>query len=82
VGTHGIRILFVDARGRERSATFLPEVAAEQGWDRMQTLEALVRKSGCREAVTEELLAQVKLTRYKSSKSSLTWHEYDSRRIL
>jgi uncharacterized protein (TIGR00296 family) len=76
VGTHGVRIHFVDARGRERSATFLPEVAAEQGWDRMQTLEALVRKSGCREQVTEALLTQVKLTRYKSSKSSLTWHEY------
>jgi MEMO1 family protein len=41
VGTHGI-ILRYEGRG----ATFLPQVAPEQGWDREQTLEHLARKAG------------------------------------
>jgi MEMO1 family protein len=41
VGRHGI-ILRYDGRG----ATFLPQVAPEQGWDREQTLEHLARKAG------------------------------------
>lgn len=29
-----------------RTATFLPEVSANEGWGQMQTLEALIRKAG------------------------------------
>jgi hypothetical protein len=32
--------------GCRRSATFLPDVPPEQGWDVRDTLEALVRKAG------------------------------------
>lgn len=45
VGVHGITIDFV-ANGRSYSATYLPEVAAEQGWSRETTIEELVLKSG------------------------------------
>lgn len=31
IGVHGIRIEFVTERGSQRSATYLPEVASEQG---------------------------------------------------
>jgi AmmeMemoRadiSam system protein B/AmmeMemoRadiSam system protein A len=41
VGTHGIWI----EKGRHR-AVFLPQVAPEQGWDRVTTLEHLCRKAG------------------------------------
>ena len=47
VGRHGLIIEFKDPRlGCRRSATFLPEVAAEQRWGKAATLEALVRKAG------------------------------------
>jgi hypothetical protein len=50
VGTHGLIIEFTDPAMRcRRTATFLPEVAAEQGWDKEATLDALIKKAGaCR----------------------------------
>lgn len=30
----------------KRTATFLPEVASDQGWDQQQCMEALLRKAG------------------------------------
>ena len=30
----------------QRSGTFLPEVAAHEGWSQMQTMESLIRKAG------------------------------------
>ena len=32
IGIHGIRIEFHSDRGSRRTATYLPEVATEQGW--------------------------------------------------
>lgn len=47
VGTHGILIKFWSAKAnRDYSATYLPEVAKEQGWDQMTAVTALIRKSG------------------------------------
>lgn len=45
VGTHGLRVSFV-YRGRRIGATYLPDVAMEQGWSREETLESLMRKAG------------------------------------
>ncbi|KAJ5386132.1 hypothetical protein N7509_008673 [Penicillium cosmopolitanum] len=45
LGTHGIRISFVH-RGRRYGATYLPDVAVEQGWTREETIESLMRKAG------------------------------------
>ena len=54
MGTHGISIHFThpkeDARGTRRatySATFLPEVASELGWDVLETIKHLIEKAGC-----------------------------------
>jgi len=45
VGIHGITIDFtVDSRSY--SATFLPEVAKEQGWSKTETITELIAKSG------------------------------------
>jgi uncharacterized protein (TIGR00296 family) len=38
VGTHGIEIEF-DGNGKKHRGTFLPNVAPEQGWDSVTTLE-------------------------------------------
>ena len=34
IGKHGIRIEFTSERGSKKTATYLPEVASEQGWDK------------------------------------------------
>eukprot|EP01017_Pseudomicrothorax_dubius_P049105 TRINITY_DN9079_c0_g1_i2.p1 TRINITY_DN9079_c0_g1~~TRINITY_DN9079_c0_g1_i2.p1 ORF type:complete len:179 (+),score=29.12 TRINITY_DN9079_c0_g1_i2:105-641(+) len=44
-GKHGIKIFF-DDDGRSYEATYLPEVAKEQGWDVDTTLKHLIRKAG------------------------------------
>jgi uncharacterized protein (TIGR00296 family) len=77
VGTHGIIIEFPDPLVRfKRSATFLPEIAPHEGWDRPETLDHLVRKAGCREGATSRVLKSVKLTRYQSTACSMSYEEY------
>ena len=45
LGMHGLRISFTH-RGRRYGATYLPDVAVEQGWNKEETLESLMRKAG------------------------------------
>lgn len=45
LGLHGLRISFT-YRNRRHGATYLPDVAVEQGWDKEQTVESLMRKAG------------------------------------
>lgn len=66
IGTHGIIIKYGGYQ-----ATYLPSVAVEQGWSKKQTLESLARKSGYSGPIDN-----FKLTRYKSSKASLTYEQY------
>lgn len=75
VGTHGIRMELVHD-GRRYSSTFLPEVAGEQGWTKIETLEHLLRKSGFRSKITSTLYQQIKITRYQSRKCTATYAEY------
>ncbi len=80
VGVHGIIIKFdIDKRGGRGdtySATYLPEVAFEQKWTQQDTVLSLVRKAGYRGAITDELLLQIRCTRYQSSKYQITYQEY------
>jgi AMMECR1 domain-containing protein len=47
IGQHGLIIEFTDpVLHCKRTATFLPEVAADQGWSQRQCIESLVRKAG------------------------------------
>lgn len=62
--------------GVRRSATFLPEVAGEQGWTRAQAVEAAVRKAGYSGVVTAELLSGVEVTRYQSTRWEMTYGEW------
>ncbi|CAL8094588.1 unnamed protein product [Orchesella dallaii] len=79
VGVHGIRIEFHNERGSKRTATYLPEVAPEQGWNQTQTIDSLLRKGGFKGNVTPEVRASIKLTRYQSEKVSACYADYASR---
>ncbi|CAB3375940.1 Hypothetical predicted protein [Cloeon dipterum] len=76
IGVHGIRIEFLNDHGSRRTATFLPEVAPEQGWDHIQTIDSLLRKGGYKGPVTPELRRSIRLTRYQSEKVSVSYQEY------
>ncbi|KAF9884060.1 hypothetical protein FE257_002346 [Aspergillus nanangensis] len=45
LGVHGIRISFIH-RGRRYGATYLPDVAVEQGWTKEETVKSLMSKAG------------------------------------
>lgn len=77
VGVHGIIINFLDPVVRcKRSATFLPDVAPEQGWDHQECIDALVRKAGYAGPVTDQLRDSIALERYQSTIASATYEEY------
>jgi len=76
VGVHGIQIEFVDPEGHTRSATYLPEVAPEQGWDVAEAITSLLRKAGYNGPVIPGLLAAIRLVRYQSSVCALTYDQY------
>ena len=74
---HGIQIAFEDPdTGRKRKATYLPEVAPEQGWTAQETLDSLIRKAGFNGTITDRLQNSIKLERYQSSKEKMTYKEY------
>ncbi|KAG0282068.1 hypothetical protein BGZ96_000863 [Linnemannia gamsii] len=77
VGRHGIWIEFKDAKGRKKSATYLPEVTKEQGWTKEKAIESLLRKGGYRETkISQEFLDSIFLTRYQSRKAQVTYQDY------
>ncbi|CAH0475308.1 unnamed protein product [Peronospora belbahrii] len=76
IGTHGIIIKFSDLRGNEYNATYLPQVAREQGWTHVETVTSLMRKAGYRHSITEAMLKTVCVTRYRSSIHKLTYQQY------
>ena len=76
VGTHGIILEFRDPRGTRRSATYLPEVAGEQGWNQREAIESLVQKAGWAGAITQAMLDAASLTRYQSSKCSMSYQHF------
>lgn len=75
VGTHGIRISFSD-RGRRYGATYLPDVALEQGWTKDEALFSLIRKSGWMGSRSKWQDLDIKVTRYQGKKISLDYPEY------
>lgn len=75
VGTHGIDIDFEDKYGESYSATFLPEVAEDEGWDQKTTLKYLIRKAGFR-GTLDEVYNNIQVTRYQSIKKTISYDEY------
>jgi len=79
LGVHGIRIEFLNERGSVRTATFLPKIASEQGWDQVQTIDALLRKGGFKAQITPDTRQSIKLTRYRSQEIEMNYMEYRDR---
>lgn len=76
IGVHGIRIEFYNDKGHKRTATYLPEVAKEQGWNQIQTIDSLLRKGGFKGTITQDVRNSIKVTRYQSEKVTVDYKEY------
>ncbi|KAH6762610.1 AMMECR1 family [Perilla frutescens var. hirtella] len=77
VGTHGMIIEFTDPDyNTKRSATYLPEIAAQEGWTKVETIDSLVRKAGYSGTITGQLRKGIQLTRYQSTLFTMPYSEY------
>lgn len=75
LGMHGLRISFTD-RGRRYGATYLPDVASEQGWTKEETLVSLMRKAGWVGKKDKWQDVDLKVVRYQGKKEHLQYPEY------
>ena len=76
IGVHGVHIDYVDPRGDARTAVYLPQVMPEQGWDKPQTIDSLVRKSGWQQPITDALRGAIVLTRFQGTKVSRAYDDW------
>ncbi|XP_073124886.1 uncharacterized protein At2g38710 [Henckelia pumila] len=77
VGKHGIIIEFTDPDyNTARSATYLPEVAAHEGWTKIEAVDSLMRKAGYNGPITEPLRRRIRLTRYQSTLFTMRYSDY------
>ncbi|XP_031557473.1 AMME syndrome candidate gene 1 protein-like [Actinia tenebrosa] len=76
IGVHGLRIEFLNEKGHKRTATYLPEVAKEQGWTHTQTIDSLLRKGGYKGHISPEVHSSIKVTRYQSEKVTVSYSEF------
>ncbi|XP_061356385.1 uncharacterized protein At2g38710-like [Gastrolobium bilobum] len=76
---HGIIIEFSDPDSNtRRNATYLPEVAANEGWTKTEAIDSLIRKAGYNGPIIESLRKQLRLTRYQSTLFTMHYSEYVS----
>ncbi|KAI6230617.1 AMMECR1 domain-containing protein [Aphelenchoides fujianensis] len=75
VGTHGIHIYFAQ-NGAQLSAVFLPEVAADHGWDHKETMDRLLQKGGFAGPIREADRMGARVERFQSEKMNVTYQDY------
>ncbi|CAN6626109.1 hypothetical protein TRVA0_010S02696 [Trichomonascus vanleenenianus] len=72
VGEHGV---IAEFGMPHLNATFLPDVASDQGWDKETTLLHLARKAGVR-ARSFDQLKEITVERYQGDKSRIKYNQY------
>eukprot|EP00755_Sulcionema_specki_P000896 Sspe_Gene.115959::Locus_104160_Transcript_1_1_Confidence_1.000_Length_789::g.115959::m.115959 len=80
VGKHGVAVtLRCPSTSELLAATFLPEVALQQGWTRRTTMEILLQKAGYKRPITNEVLEKCNVERYEGRSSSLVFSDFLSK---
>ncbi|MES1920435.1 AMME chromosomal region protein 1-like [Bonamia ostreae] len=74
IGKHGILIVF-KKDDNSYSATFLPDVIKEQGWNHEETIKNLIRKSNFGGSY-KDVWGDLQIFKYQSEKSSLNFDDY------
>lgn len=76
IGRHGIRISF-NYHGRRYGATYLPDVAKEQGWTREEAIVSLMRKAGWSGRKDEwRKVMGLELVTYEGKKVTMNYAEF------
>ncbi|KAL8403311.1 hypothetical protein RB594_008533 [Gaeumannomyces avenae] len=75
LGTHGLRVSF-HHHGRRYGATYLPDVAPEQGWGKEETVVSLMRKAGWMGRKDRWRDVELKVVRYQGRKESVGYETY------
>lgn len=76
IGKHGLRISFV-YHGRRYGATYLPDVAKEQGWTKEETLVSLMRKAGWTGRKDDwRKVEDLHVIRYQGKKEQMGYREW------
>lgn len=70
LGTNGIRLAY-----KGLSATFLPEVAEEQGWTHTETVVNLLRKAGFKDDIDMDVLRKVRIRTYETTTCAMDYPE-------
>jgi len=58
------------------SATYLPDVIPDQGWNKVEAIDSAINKAGWTGRITEDIRRSIKLRRYQSRKCVVGWNEY------
>ena len=61
---------------RTMSATYLPEVAPDQGWGHIDAIDSAIRKAGWNARISEDLRRSLRVRRYRSRKCVVGWDEF------
>ncbi|WWD09731.1 hypothetical protein V865_007859 [Kwoniella europaea PYCC6329] len=78
-GEHGIHISFPHPSAhRPLSATYLPEICADQGWTKEETVLSAIQKAGYKHKVVvgDVVWQSLKVKIYGSEKATTTWEAY------
>lgn len=62
------------------NATYLPDVAPQQGWTKREAVESAIRKAGWNGEIGEALWGSLRVTRYQSRKAEAEYDEWRERR--
>lgn len=76
LGTHGLRLSF-HYHGRRYGATYLPDVAPEQGWTQEETIVSLMRKAGWMGRKDKWHEVDLKVVRYQGRRESLEYADFE-----
>ncbi|XP_020080512.1 uncharacterized protein At2g38710-like isoform X2 [Ananas comosus] len=77
IGKHGLIIEFTDPDCNiRRSATYLPEIAAQEGWTKIETIDSLMNKAGYYGFINESLRKKLHVTRYESTLYTMHYSDY------
>lgn len=63
-------------KGRRLGATYLPDVAREQGWGKEEAVVSLMRKAGWRGRSADWKSVELGVTRYQGRKVGISWGEW------
>ena len=73
LGKHGIRISFTN-NGKRYGATYLPDVAVDQGWNKEETIVSLMRKAGWTGRSSEwKKVSDMKCIRYEGRRADVSY---------